>query len=119
MLIDLASRMMRNKLGKTRYQFTQSPHVEMEGIYGIYLNIPFCFTRCSYCPFYSEPFARHAAILDEYLAAIITEIQQARLRGVPQWLYIGGGTPNTLSTAQLGYLVDEIRKHVDPGLCGI
>lgn len=119
MLIDLASRMTRNKLGKTRYQFTQSPHVEMEGIYGIYLNIPFCFTRCSYCPFYSEPFARHAAILDEYLAAIIMEIQQARLRGVPQWLYIGGGTPNTLSTAQLGYLVDEIRKQVDPGLCGI
>jgi coproporphyrinogen III oxidase-like Fe-S oxidoreductase len=119
MLIDLASRMMRSRMGKTRYLFTQAPPLEMDGAYGIYFNVPFCHTRCSYCPFYSEPFAKHSGILEAYLEAVRLEIQQARLRGKPQWLYVGGGTPNTLSTAQLGGLLDEVRKQVDPGLLGI
>lgn len=119
MLIDLASQMLRKRIGKTRYLFTQVPPVEMNGVYGIYLNVPFCPTKCSYCPFYSEPFARHAGILDVYLTAVTEEIRQARLLGKPQWLYVGGGTPNTLTPVQLGGLVAEIRKQVDPGPCGI
>jgi len=119
MLIDFASRMMRRKLGKTRYLFQPAPSVEMEGPYGIYLNVPFCPTRCSYCPFYSEPVSRYAGVLDDYIQAVVAEIRQSRLRGTPQWLYVGGGTPNTLTPAQLGLLVEEIRKQVNPGLCGI
>lgn len=119
MLINLASRMMRKSMGKIHYEFTQAPPVEMDGVYGIYLNVPFCYTRCSYCPFYSEPFARHTGILDAYLEAVRMEIQQSHLGGQPQWTYVGGGTPNTLSITQLGKLLDEVRKQVDPGLLGI
>jgi len=118
-LIKIASRMMRSSMGKIHYEFIQAPPVEMVGAYGIYLNVPFCYTRCNYCPFYSEPFAKHADKMGEYLEAVRQEIQQARLRGKVQWTYVGGGTPNTLSVAQLGKLLDEIRKQVDPGLLGI
>ncbi len=119
MLINLASRMMRKSMGKIHYEFTQAPLVVMTGVYGIYLNVPFCFTRCNYCPFYSEPFAKHANNIDEYIEAVRMEIQQTNLRGKPKWTYVGGGTPNALSPAQLGELVNEIRKQVDPGLLGI
>ncbi len=119
MLINPASRMMRKSMGKIHYEFTQAPLVEMTGVYGIYLNVPSCFTRCNYCPFYSELFAKHADRMGEYLEEVRLEIQQSRLRGKVQWTYVGGGTPNTLSPAQLGELVNEIRKQIDPDLLGI
>ena len=119
MLIDMASRMMRKSMSKIHYEFTQAPPVEMDGVYGIYLNVPLCYTRCSYCPFYSEPFTQHAGILDVYLEAVRMEIQQSQLRGKPQWMYVGGGTPNTLTIPQLEVLVNEVRKQVDPGRLGI
>lgn len=119
MIINLASRMLRKNMGKIHYEFTQAPPVEMAGSYGIYLNVPFCFSRCNYCPFYSELYAKYANKIDEYIEAVRMEIQQANLGGKPQWAYVGGGTPNTLSIAQLGKLLAEVRKQVDPGLLGI
>lgn len=119
MLIEMASRMLRTGMSKTRYRFTQAPMAEMDGDYGIYLNVPFCPTHCSYCPFYSEPIARHTGVLDEYLEAVTQEIRSSHLRKKPLWLYVGGGSPNTLTTRQLGGLLTEIRKQVDPGICGI
>lgn len=74
-LVDLASRMMRRKLSKTRYRFGKAPEITIEGTYGIYLNVPLCPTRCNYCPFYSEPIAHYADCLDEYVRSVETEIR--------------------------------------------
>jgi len=119
MLVNLASHMLRRRLGRTRYTFQSAPAVEMQGHYGIYLNIPFCPTRCAFCPFYAEPVHRHAESLDAYVDAVIEEIRQSRLLDRPAWLYTGGGTPNTLTTEQLGRLVAAIREQVEPGPLGI
>jgi coproporphyrinogen III oxidase-like Fe-S oxidoreductase len=119
MIVNVASQMMRRKLGRTRYIFQPAPAVEMRGHYGIYLNVPFCPTRCSFCPFYAELVYRYAQNLDRYVHGVVAEIRQSRLHGRPTWLYTGGGTPNTLTTAQLGQMISAIKEQVEMGPMGI
>ncbi len=82
----------------------------------LYLGIPFCPTRCVYCSFVSQTTGRQGALLEPYLDALEREIEvTARLlretgRTV-RTLYIGGGTPTTLSTPQLRRLMQTIRAH--------
>lgn len=82
----------------------------------LYLGIPFCPTRCVYCSFVSQTTGRQGALLEPYLDALEREIEvTARLlretgRTV-RTLYIGGGTPTTLSTPQLRRLMQTIRTH--------
>ena len=84
----------------------------------LYLGIPFCPTRCVYCSFVSQTTGRQGALLEPYLDALEREIEvTARLlretgRTV-HTLYIGGGTPTTLSTPQLRRLMQTIRAHFD------
>lgn len=84
----------------------------------LYLGIPFCPTRCVYCSFVSQTTGRQGALLEPYLDALEREIEvTARLlretgRTV-RTLYIGGGTPTTLSTPQLRRLMQTIRTHFD------
>ena len=84
----------------------------------LYLGIPFCPTRCVYCSFVSQTTGRQGALLEPYLDALEREVEvTARLlretgRTV-RTLYIGGGTPTTLSTPQLRRLMQTIRAHFD------
>jgi len=78
---------------------------------GLYLGIPFCPTRCVYCSFPSNQGT--AAGISAYLLALHKEItfvsENMRQKGwYPESVYIGGGTPTTLSEQQL----DELLKHV-------
>lgn len=107
MLIDLASRMRPKNMGKIHYDFTHAPPVEMDGVDSVYLNVPLCYYRCSYRPFYSEPFAKHASILDVYLEAMRVEIQQSQLKGRPQWMYIGGGKDLTAKGKMLAHEISR------------
>ena len=71
----------------------------------VYVGIPFCPTRCSYCSFVSRTVGKKTDLLDKYLAALEREIQiTARLMKESGkhllTLYIGGGTPSILSTPQ-------------------
>ncbi len=84
----------------------------------LYVGIPFCPTRCSYCSFVSGDIARCAHLLKPYLAALKEEISYVgklvkesgkKIRA----LYIGGGTPTTLSPKQLKELMEEISRHFD------
>ncbi len=88
----------------------------------LYIGIPFCPTRCSYCSFVSSTVGRKTELIEPYLAALLQEIAHTgRLlessgRRV-RTLYIGGGTPTTLSTPQLGLLMDTIHAHIDLSSC--
>ncbi|MBO5817210.1 MAG: radical SAM family heme chaperone HemW [Paludibacteraceae bacterium] len=82
---------------------------------GIYIHIPFCKTRCRYCDFYSTTQLHQQ---DAYTQALI---QEWHLR-CPQWLashphihtiYLGGGTPSLLSTANLQALLTAIYADID------
>lgn len=73
----------------------------------LYVHIPFCKHICSYCDFckvfYHEKWAW------QYLEALAYEIQQKDLKQDYQTIYIGGGTPTTLTYEQLQYLFDLLK----------
>ena len=88
----------------------------------VYVGIPFCPTRCSYCSFVSRTVGKKTELLDAYLAALEREIQvTARLmKGSGKHLltlYIGGGTPSILSTPQMIHLLDTLRESFDFSRC--
>ena len=92
------------------------------GDISLYVGIPFCPTRCTYCSFVSRTIGRKTELLDPYLNALMDEIRvSGRLLAQSgkhvRTVYIGGGTPTSLSTAQMAALLDSIRDHFDLSRC--
>ena len=88
----------------------------------VYVGIPFCPTRCSYCSFVSRTIGKKTDLLDAYLTALEQEIRVAaklmKSSGKHlRTLYIGGGTPSTLSTPQMIHLLDTLRESFDFSRC--
>lgn len=86
----------------------------------LYLSVPFCPSRCSYCSFVS--FATEGLLrqIPAYLDKLCDEIRQttALIRSLGLSLttvYIGGGTPTTLNEAQLKRLLDTVCENVNVG----
>lgn len=84
----------------------------------LYIGIPFCPTRCSYCSFVSVGIGKMNTLLPEYLAALEREIEAvgALLKESGKHirtLYIGGGTPTTLSAEQMKRLMGVIAANFD------
>ena len=83
----------------------------------IYIHIPFCVKKCSYCDFLSAPATEQTR--ESYMAALFAEMEgdagKYRDRRVVS-VFIGGGTPSLLSGEQMGKLMDGIRRHfsLDP-----
>lgn len=73
---------------------------------GLYLHIPYCFSKCRYCDFYSRPGAR--GVPHEYTDALLRELARftggAPLR--PDTVYFGGGTPSLLDPADAARLIE-------------
>lgn len=85
----------------------------------LYISIPFCPSRCSYCSFVSFTSAKLLGLLDSYLVRLCQEINQTidciRDLGIEiATVYIGGGTPTTLNEKQLQILLDTITSRIDP-----
>ncbi|MBR1724893.1 MAG: coproporphyrinogen dehydrogenase HemZ, partial [Ruminococcus sp.] len=88
--------------------------------FGLYVSIPFCPTRCSYCSFISQS-AQGAAIkklIPPYIENLCDEIRHtgriARDLGLTaDSVYFGGGTPTTLSAAQLTRIMDTLTESFD------
>ena len=85
----------------------------------IYISIPFCPTRCAYCSFVSYTTPRLLSMIDEYLQAMLLDLDDTfktikELGMSISTIYIGGGTPTTLSPKQLKLLFDKISEHIDP-----
>ena len=83
---------------------------------GLYIGIPFCPTRCVYCSFPSNQ-AKEKQI-EQYLEALHREIsfvaeQMSKKSWYPESIYIGGGTPTTLSAVQLDVLLSGITSSFD------
>lgn len=81
----------------------------------LYLGIPFCPTRCAYCSFVSADVGRTLKLVEPYLEGMLAEVdaaaramEQAGLR--IRSLYMGGGTPTTLSADQMDRLLTRCRQ---------
>jgi oxygen-independent coproporphyrinogen-3 oxidase len=79
---------------------------------GIYLHIPFCRARCTYCDF--NTYIGMESLYAPYARALTREIraQDPSSRPRPSTLFFGGGTPSLLSPEQLGGLIDACRDHL-------
>ena len=93
-----------------------------EGDISLYVGIPFCPTRCAYCSFVSRSVGKRTELLDPYLQALYRELEITgkllkdtgkRVRTV----YMGGGTPTTLTRSQMAGLLDQIYETVDLSGC--
>ena len=88
----------------------------------LYVGIPFCPTRCTYCSFVSRTIGRKYELMEPYLEALLKEIAvTGRLlkesgRTV-RTVYIGGGTPTSLSASQMQRLLDAIHASFDLSRC--
>ncbi len=82
---------------------------------GLYVHIPFCSSRCSYCDFATGLYQREFA--ETYVSALITEIKSSRYYGEhADTIYFGGGTPSLLTPAQLDRILATLHDHfaIDP-----
>ena len=79
---------------------------------GLYIHIPFCVRKCSYCDFYSLPGRQDR--IKPYVSAVITEARA--YAGLSfHTLYLGGGTPSLLGAEQLKNLIGGLRQTFDLG----
>ncbi len=82
----------------------------LTNMFGIYIHIPFCVQKCAYCNFYS---VATTELLKEYIDKTVDEVNKwgGQIARPVSSVYIGGGTPSIMSGAQLGRLMDAIRKN--------
>ena len=88
----------------------------------LYVGIPFCPTRCTYCSFVSRTVGKNMFLLDPYLEALLKELSHTgRLLSDSghsvRTIYIGGGTPTTLSAPQMERLMKGISDNLDLSRC--
>lgn len=81
----------------------------------LYVGIPFCPTRCAYCSFVSNSVEKSGKLIEPYLQALYNEIDFSsnlvtELGLNIKTVYIGGGTPTTLSSPQLERLMQKLRE---------
>ena len=84
---------------------------------GVYIHIPFCKSRCSYCDFATGLY--NSDLAERYVKALEIDIQTTReteLTKAVDTIYFGGGTPSMLSPSQIERLLDAVHKRfqVDP-----
>ena len=81
--------------------------------FSLYVGIPFCPSICSYCSFSSSPIDVWSPRMDDYLNALCIELHHIAKETEGKTLntiYIGGGTPTTLTAKQLEKLLNVIDK---------
>ena len=88
----------------------------------LYIGIPFCPTRCSYCSFVSRTVGKRTELIEPYLNALYKELSHAgkllaNSGKTIRTIYIGGGTPTTLTGEQMARLLDAIADSFDLSRC--
>ncbi len=90
--------------------------------FSLYISIPFCPTRCSYCSFVSHSIEKTKKLMQPYVENLCREIELTgkiakELNLCLETVYFGGGTPTTLSPEQLETLLKAVRDSFDLSTC--
>ncbi len=111
--IDLGFSILRNQK-----EITADNH---KNDYSLYIGIPFCPSRCSYCSFVSHSIETSKAkkLIQPYVDLLVREIEEASYAAKEMGLnlrtvYIGGGTPTAVSAEQLKQITDAVTKYFAP-----
>ena len=81
---------------------------------GLYIHIPFCVKKCNYCDFLSAPATRQ--VQKSYMQVLQKEIQKKATEYrdfTVDTIFIGGGTPTTLSAEQIKKVMDTVKENFD------
>lgn len=90
--------------------------------FSLYVGIPFCPSRCSYCSFVMASIERAEKLIEPYTKLLCEEIKRtaeiANKLGLRlETVYFGGGTPTTLSAEQLDTVLETVNKSFDMSTC--
>lgn len=94
------------------WQAAMQQPADLSNQHAVYIHIPFCQTRCLYCGFYQNASRQEVedAYVDDLLAEIEAEADSIQLRETPiKAVFIGGGTPTSLSAENASRLLDAIQ----------
>ncbi len=90
--------------------------------FSLYVGIPFCPSRCSYCSFVMSSIERAKKLIDPYTELLCKEIEAtariAKNLGLRlETVYFGGGTPTTLNAQQLDRVLNTVNNNFDMSTC--
>lgn len=103
---------------KTVFSEESIINMSSDSSFSLYLSVPFCPTRCSYCSFVSHSIEKAQDIIPKYVELLCRELEitakiakdlHLRLETV----YMGGGTPTTLNAQQLDKVLSTVRENFD------
>ncbi len=86
--------------------------------YSLYISIPFCPTRCSYCSFVSHSVDKAKKLIPEYVGLLCKELSEtakiAKCKNLRlETVYIGGGTPTAISASELERVMETVNENFD------
>ncbi len=79
---------------------------------GVYLHIPFCKSRCSYCDFATDVY-RDSGAVERYVDALCAEVKGSEFEVQADTIYFGGGTPSLLMSEQVERVLAAVRSRFD------
>lgn len=90
--------------------------------FSLYISIPFCPSRCNYCSFVSQSIEKAKHLIDDYVDLLCKELiitaDIAKELGLKlETVYMGGGTPTTLSASQMDRVLSTVNSHFDISTC--
>jgi len=74
----------------------------------LYVHVPFCARKCSYCAFYSE--ASSGQLIERYVGALLRELELVAADLRPRTIYFGGGTPSLLNLRQWERILSAMER---------
>lgn len=86
--------------------------------FSLYISVPFCPSRCTYCSFVSHSVEQAKKLIPKYVELLCKELEYTadivkRVGLSLKTVYIGGGTPTTLSAEQLTTVMDTVKRNFD------
>ncbi|MGI6225127.1 MAG: coproporphyrinogen dehydrogenase HemZ [Peptococcales bacterium] len=104
------------QITKIQRKYLLAPEEAQKSV-SVYISIPFCPTRCSYCSFPAFAIGRSRSEISQYLKNLVLEIQEVgkalqKARVNIQTIYVGGGTPSALNLVELEFLLKAINQYL-------
>jgi oxygen-independent coproporphyrinogen-3 oxidase len=90
------------------FNFSQMSSGSDNPVSSLYVHVPFCAQKCSYCAFYSE--ASSGELIERYTAALIRELELVAHHLRPTTVFFGGGTPSILNLKQWRRTLEAMRR---------
>jgi coproporphyrinogen III oxidase-like Fe-S oxidoreductase len=118
MIVTLSRHMLSRSFSKIKFRFTQLDWDAFSSSdYGLYIHVPFCRVFCAFCPFYKVRYDEN--LKERYIRGLKKEIRMSGVNGKARWLYIGGGTPNLLTSHEVRDVLTYLKGFVSLGEIGM